>query len=81
MGGTSLRYCKVSYAVFIVVQNFCMKCIYHFDRFTFFIFVILKVYFTKYSNTSIIFLIIFEMCFLIISTTQFIIFLINHFPD
>ena len=32
MGGTSLWYCKVSHVVFIilVVQIFCLKCIYHF---------------------------------------------------
>ena len=32
MGGTGLWYCKVSHVVFIilVVQIFCLKCIYHF---------------------------------------------------
>ena len=32
MGGTGLGYCKVSHVVFIilVVQIFCLKCIYHF---------------------------------------------------
>ena len=57
MGGTGLGYCKVSHnVVFIIllVQIFCLKCILSFCKFKFFIFIILQVYFIKYSKNLII---------------------------
>ena len=83
MGGTGLWYCKVSHVVFIilVVQIFCLKCIYHFagllfSYLSFCRFTLLNI--QKVLSFS--WVIIFEVCFLIISPLEFIIFLGNHFP-
>ena len=82
MGGTGLWYCKVSHVVFIilVVQIFCLKCIYHFagllfSYLSFCRFTLLNI--QKVLSFS--WVIIFEVCFLIISPLEFIIFLGNHF--
>ena len=76
-------YCKVSHVVFIilVVQIFCLKCIYHFagllfSYLSFCRFTLLNI--QKVLSFS--WVIIFEVCFLIISPLEFIIFLGNHFP-
>ena len=76
-------YCKVSHVVFIilVVQIFCLKCIYHFagllfSYLSFCRFTLLNI--QKVVSFS--WVIIFEVCFLIISPLESIIFLGNHFP-
>ena len=80
MGGTGLGYCKVSHnVIFIIllVQIFCLKCIYHFaglnfSYLSFCRFTLLNI--QKILSFS--WVIIFEVCFLI---QKIVIFLGYHF--
>ena len=83
MGGTGLWYCKVSHVVFIilVVQIFCLKCIYHFAGLLFSYLSFCRVtllniqksyHFPGFSFS--------RFVFLLFRPLEFIIFLRNHFP-